>query len=141
MERTFSMIKPDAVQKGSIGGILQHIQEQGFRVVALKMTRMTKYQAENFYSIHRERPFFDSLTSYMSSGPVVAMVLERDHAIEHLRKTMGATDPAKAEPNTIRRLFGDNIEHNAIHGSDSLQSAQIEIPFFFSSWEILNIQG
>jgi nucleoside-diphosphate kinase len=105
------------------------------------MVHLTKAQAEAFYIVHRERPFYDSLTTYMSSGPIVVMVLERDDAIDHLRRVMGATDPAQAAPDTIRRLYGLNIERNAIHGSDSPESAASEISFFFSRWEILQTTG
>jgi nucleoside-diphosphate kinase len=140
-QQTLAIIKPDAVQRGLVGAILQRLEEEGFRIRALKMVHLTKAQAEAFYIVHRERPFYDSLTTYMSSGPIVVMVLERDDAIDHLRRVMGATDPAQAAPDTIRRLHGLNIERNAIHGSDSPESAASEISFFFSRWEILQTTG
>jgi nucleoside-diphosphate kinase len=140
-QQTLAIIKPDAVQRGLVGAILQRLEEEGFRIRALKMVHLTKAQAEAFYIVHRERPFYDSLTTYMSSGPIVVMVLERDDAIDHLRRVMGATDPAQAAPDTIRRLYGLNIERNAIHGSDSPESAASEISFFFSRWEILQTTG
>ncbi|MCS7311560.1 MAG: nucleoside-diphosphate kinase [Acidobacteria bacterium] len=140
-QQTLAIIKPDAVQRGLVGAILQRLEEEGFRIRALKMVHLTKAQAEAFYIVHRERPFYDSLMTYMSSGPVVVLVLERDDAIDYLRQVMGATDPAKAAPNTIRRLYGTNIERNAIHGSDSPESAAFEIPFFFSRWEIFQSSG
>jgi len=140
-QQTLAIIKPDAVQRGLVGAILQRLEEEGFRIRALKMVHLTKDQAEAFYIVHRERPFYDSLTTYMSSGPIVVMVLERDDAIDHLRRVMGATDPAQAAPDTIRRLYGLNIERNAIHGSDSPESAASEISFFFSRWEILQTTG
>ena len=131
MERTFAIIKPDAVGNGHIGKVLSRIEEEGFRIVAMRMLRMTSREAEGFYAVHRERPFFDSLTAYMSSGPVVTLVLERDDAIPHWRKTMGATDPGKAEPGTIRNRIGESIERNAVHGSDAPETAAVEIAYFF----------
>jgi nucleoside-diphosphate kinase len=131
MERTFAIIKPDAVGNGHIGKVLARVEEEGFRIVAMRMVRMTRREAEGFYAVHRERPFFDSLTAYMSSGPAVTMVLERDGAIAHWRKTMGATDPAKAEAGTIRKQIGESIERNAVHGSDAPETAAVEIAYFF----------
>ena len=131
MEKTFAIVKPDAVGNGHIGKVLSRIEDEGFRIVAMRMLHLTRGEAEGFYAVHRERPFFDSLTAYMSSGPVVALVLERDDAIPHWRKTMGATDPGKAEPGTIRKQIGESIERNAVHGSDAPETAAIEIAYFF----------
>ena len=131
MEKTFAIIKPDAVGNGHIGKVISRIEEEGFRVVAMRMVRMTRREAEGFYAVHRERPFFDSLTAYMSSGPAVTLVLERDDAIAHWRKTMGATDPGKAEAGTIRKQIGESIERNAVHGSDAPETAAVEIAYFF----------
>ena len=130
-ERTFSIIKPDAVAAKNAGVILSRIEQAGFRVVALQMRRLTRAEAEGFYHVHRERPFFGSLCDYMSSGPCITMVLERDNAIAHLRELMGATDPANAAPGTIRRDFAASIEANAIHGSDAPETAAFEIGYFF----------
>ena len=132
MEKTFAIIKPDAVGNGHIGKVLARIEEEGFRIVAMRMVRMTRAEAEGFYAVHRERPFFDSLTAYMSSGPAVTLVLERDDAIAHWRKTMGATDPAKADAGTIRKQIGESIERNAVHGSDAPETAAVEIAYFFN---------
>ena len=137
MERTFAIIKPDATAKHFTGRILQRIEEAGFQIRAMKTMRLTKQQAEGFYAVHRERPFFAGLTEFMSSGPIVAMVLEGPDAIKKWRTLMGATDPAKADAGTIRKDFGESIEQNAIHGSDSDENAAIEIAFFFSTSELL----
>ena len=137
MEQTFAIIKPDAVKAGHTGGILRMIEEAGFRIRGMKMMRMSKQQAEAFYEIHRERPFFGSLVTFMTEGPVVAMVLERENAIKHWRETMGATNPANAAPGTIRKKFAESIERNAVHGSDSPETAAQEIPFFFCMAELL----
>jgi nucleoside-diphosphate kinase len=131
MEKTFAIIKPDAVGNGHIGKVLARIEEEGFRIVAMRMVRMTCREAEGFYAVHRERPFFESLTTYMSSGPAVTLVLERDDAIAHWRRTMGATDPAKADAGTIRKQIGESIERNAVHGSDAPETAATEIAYFF----------
>ncbi len=136
MERTLSIIKPEAVEKGLVGKIVSILESSGMKIKGMKMVWMTKSQAESFYEVHKGKPFFDSLTSYMSSGPVVVMVLEGEDVIRRNREVMGATDPAKAAPGTIRNLYGENIERNAIHGSDSPQSAEREIRFFFSELEI-----
>jgi nucleoside-diphosphate kinase len=136
MQRTLSIIKPDGVRQGVAGRILDRLESEGFLIVGLKMIHMSKREAEGFYAIHRERPFFGSLTDFMSSGPSVVLVLEKDNAIAALRELMGATDPAKAAPGTIRKEFATDVEHNVIHGSDSAQSASIEIPFFFSALEL-----
>lgn len=133
--RTFTMIKPDAVGAGYTGAILKMIEEAGFRVVAMKKTQLTRERAAQFYAIHRERPFFNDLCTYMSSGPIVPMILEKENAVEDFRKLIGATDPQKAEPGTIRNLFAKSIEANAIHGSDSDANAELESNFFFSKTE------
>ncbi len=133
--RTFTMIKPDAVGNNHIGPILAKINEAGFRIVAMKYTRLTPELAGKFYEVHKERGFYNDLVSYMSSGPIVAAVLERENAVESFRKLIGATDPAKAEPGTIRNLFAKSIEANAVHGSDSDDNAAIEGNFFFSQME------
>ena len=132
IERTLAIIKPDAVSRGLVGKILAHIEEQGFRVRALKLVHLSKQAAQQFYQVHAERPFYDSLTTYMSSGPVVPMLLERENAIQSLRDLMGATNPQQAAPGTIRRDYGENIERNAIHGSDAAATAAVEIAFFFN---------
>src|SRR5204862_7719338 len=131
LERTFSIIKPDAVAGGHTGDILALLEQAGFRIVGLRMTRLSQQQAQGFYYVHRERPFFGSLVKFMTEGPAVLMVLEAENAIEKLRKVMGATDPAKAEEGTIRKRFGTNIERNAIHGSDGPDTAAFEISYFF----------
>jgi nucleoside-diphosphate kinase len=135
IEHTLAIIKPDAVSRGLVGKILARLEEHGFRVRALKLVRLSKQAAQQFYQVHAERPFYESLTTYMSSGPVVPMLLERDNAIQTLRDLMGATDPQRAEPGTIRRDYGENIERNAIHGSDASATAAVEIPFFFNHLE------
>ena len=135
IEQTLAIIKPDAVSRGLIGKILARIEEQGFRVRALRMVQLSKQTAQAFYRVHAERPFYESLTTYMSSGPVVPMLLERDAAIQSLRDLMGATNPQQAAPGTIRRDYGENIERNAIHGSDATATAVVEIAFFFSQFE------
>lgn len=132
---TLTMIKPHAVQKGYTGAILAKMAEAGFRVSALKLLKLTKERAEQFYSVHAERPFFNDLTTMMSSGSIVAAVLEKDNAVEDFRKFIGATDPANAETGTIRNLYGESIEKNAVHGSDSDENAAHEASFFFSHTE------
>ncbi len=132
---TFTMIKPDAVSNGHIGKILDKITEAGFSIVAMKYTRLSEETAGKFYDIHRERPFFKDLVDFMSSGPIVAAVLQKDNAVEDFRKLIGATDPKKAEPGTIRNLFAESIEANAVHGSDSDENAAIEAGFFFNQFE------
>ena len=136
IERTLSLIKPDAVQRNLTGEILAMIQGAGLKVVALKMIHMTKVQAEGFYAVHRERPFFDSLTEYMSSGPVVCVVLRGEDAVPRWRALMGATNPAQAEPGTLRHKYGQSLEANAVHGSDAAETAAFEIGYFFSGLEI-----
>jgi len=135
--RTFTIVKPDSVRKGNFGKIISRLESEGFRILGLKKAGLTKAQAQGFYSVHRERPFFGSLVEYMTSGPVYVAALERDNAVKHLREVMGATDPAKADAGTIRKDFGESIEQNAIHGSDSDENAAIEIAFFFSGAELL----
>jgi nucleoside-diphosphate kinase len=135
-ERTLSIVKPDAVEKGSAGAILARIEASGLKILALKMIQLTERQARGFYAVHKSRPFFDSLVKFMTSGPVVVSVLEGPDAIARYRKLMGATDPAKAEPGTLRKDFASDIERNAVHGSDGPATARIEIPFFFDSGEI-----
>ncbi len=141
LERTLAIIKPDAVERGLTGPIVQILEEAGFTIVTLKKVRLTKAQAQSFYDVHRERSFFDSLTSYISSGPSVALVLERDGAIEELRQLMGATDPAQAAPGTIRARWGESIERNSIHGSDGPETASVEMAFFFSDLERMGRLG
>jgi nucleoside-diphosphate kinase len=136
-ERTLTIVKPDAVGAGNAGAILAHLEKQGFRVAGLKRIRLSVEQARAFYAIHRERPFFDALVRFMTEGPVVVAALERDDAVRHLRKTMGATDSKKAESGTVRNLYGTNIERNAIHGSDSNENAAREVAFFFSEAELV----
>ncbi len=132
---TFTMIKPDAVANNYIGPILAKINEAGFRIVALKYTKLTAESAGKFYEVHKERGFYGELVDFMSSGPIVAAILEKDNAVEDFRKLIGATDPAKAEAGTIRNLFAKSIEANAVHGSDSDENAAIEGNFFFSQLE------
>ena len=133
--RTFTMIKPDATGANNTGAITKMIEEAGFRIVAMKKTALTKELAGKFYAIHKERGFFNDLCTYMSSGAIVPMILEKDNAVEDFRKLIGATDPTKAAPGTIRNLFAKSIEANAIHGSDSDENAAIEGAFFFSQFE------
>jgi len=129
------MIKPDAVANGHIGAIIDQITKAGFKIVAMKYTSLSPEMAGKFYDIHRERPFFKDLVAFMSSGPIVAAILEKDNAIEDFRNLIGATDPQKAAPGTIRNLFAKSIDANAVHGSDSDENAQIEGNFFFSAFE------
>ncbi|WP_287568324.1 nucleoside-diphosphate kinase [Thermodesulfobacterium sp.] len=140
MERTLVMIKPDGVQRNLIGKVISIFEEKGLKVVALKKVKLSKEQAKQFYAVHKERPFFESLTDYMSSGPVVAMVLEGEQAIKKVREIMGATDPKEAQEGTIRKLFAIDKEKNTVHGSDSPESAAKEIPFFFSEYELLSAE-
>lgn len=135
MEKTFAIIKPDAVRKNITGKIFAKIEENGFNIVAMKKLWLTKKQAEGFYAVHKGRPFFESLTEYMSSAPCVAMVLEKDGAIAAWRKLMGATNPANAEPGTIRKEFAVTLEQNSVHGSDAPETAEYEIKYFFSALE------
>jgi len=133
--RTFTMIKPDAVGAGNAGAIIKMIEEAGFRIVAMKKTQLTKERAGQFYEVHKERGFYNDLTTYMSSGAIIPMILEKENAVEDFRKLIGATDPTKAVPGTIRNLFAKSIEANAIHGSDSDENATVEGNFFFSTTE------
>jgi nucleoside-diphosphate kinase len=135
--RTFTIIKPDAVANGNAGAIMARLENEGFRILAGRMTRLSEAQARGFYAVHAERPFYEDLVAYMTSGPVWVMALERDDAVPHLRAVMGATNPAEAEPGSIRSEFGESIERNAIHGSDSDDNAAIESAFFFSTSELL----
>jgi nucleoside-diphosphate kinase len=132
---TFTMIKPDAVRNGNIGNILQMINKAGFRIVAMKYTRMSLDQAGKFYEIHKERPFYGELTEFMSSGPIVAAILEKSNAVADFRKLIGATNPAQADEGTIRKLYATSVGENAVHGSDSNENAAIEGNFFFSGLE------
>ena len=135
-ERTFSIVKPDAVKAGKTGEILARLEAAGFKLVAARMRHMTRAEAEGFYYVHKERPFFGSLCAFMSSGPCLTMVLERENAIAQLREVMGATDPAKAAAGTIRKDFASSIEQNAIHGSDAPETARFEIGYFFAGMEL-----
>lgn len=138
MERTLAIVKPDAVEAKQVGGILARIEEEGFSIVAMRMVRMTRREAEGFYAVHRERPFFESLCAFMSSGPAVVLVLEREDAISRWRLTMGATDPAKADDGTLRKRYGRSIERNAVHGSDAPETADDETAYFFRGVEKLH---
>jgi nucleoside-diphosphate kinase len=137
MQRTFAIIKPDAVESRMTGKILMRIEEAGFRIRAMRLHHLTKREAEGFYAVHRERPFFGGLTDFMSSGPCVLLALESPDAILKWRATMGVTDPAKAEPGTLRRDFGTSIERNATHGSDAPETAAFELGYFFRGMELL----
>jgi nucleoside-diphosphate kinase len=137
MERTFAIIKPDAVAAGKAGAILAKIEENGFKIRGAKMTRISQAQAEGFYGVHKERPFFKSLVTFMTEGPVVVLALERENAIAKWRELMGATNPANAAEGTIRKEFAESIERNAVHGSDAPETAAVEIPFFFATSELL----
>ena len=136
MQRTFSILKPDTVRKGQSGAILAMMEAAGFRIASIKKLSISKQQAAGFYAVHAQRPFFDSLTTYMSSGPIFVMVLEKDNAIADLRKLMGATNPANAEEGTIRRRFAASIEENSVHGSDAEDTASFEIGYFFAGYEL-----
>jgi nucleoside-diphosphate kinase len=133
--RTFTMVKPDAVGDGNSGAIIKMMQEGGFRIVAMKMLKLTPERAGQFYEVHKERPFYKDLCAYMSSGPIIAMILEKDNAVEDFRKLIGATDPSKAEEGTIRKLYARSIEANAVHGADSDENALREGNFYFSELE------
>lgn len=137
MSQTLAIIKPDAVAAGHAGEIIAHLEAASFRIVALRMTRLDTAQAGAFYAVHRERPFYESLVDFMTSGPVVPMVLEADDAVPALRSTIGATDPAEAEEGTVRALFAESKERNAIHASDSPENAETEIGFFFSRHQLI----
>ena len=137
MQRTLAIVKPDAVGKGLVGRILGRIEEEGFRIVALRMVRLSTGEAEGFYAVHRERPFFADLTAFMSSGPAVVLVLEAENAITRWREVMGATDPAQAAAGTIREQCGANIQNNAVHGSDAPETAATEIGYFFGGIDLI----
>lgn len=136
--RTFTMIKPDAVENGHIGAILNKINASGFKIVAMKYTKLTKEKAEKFYEVHSERPFYGELVSFMSRGPIVAAILEKENAVEEFRKLIGSTNPLEAEEGTIRNLYATSMGENAVHGSDSDENAEIEGAFHFSEEEILS---
>jgi nucleoside-diphosphate kinase len=137
MERTLAIIKPDAIAAGHAGEIIAIIEGEGFRILALRMERLTRAQAEGFYAVHRERPFFAGLVTFMTEGPVIVLALEREDAIRKWREVMGATDPAKAAGGTIRKRFGTSIERNATHGSDAPETADYELRFFFRAAELI----
>lgn len=137
MQRTLSIIKPDGVGKGLIGDVIRRFEKEGIRIVAMRMLRLTRREAEGFYAVHRERPFFGSLTEFMSSGSIVVMVLEGEEVIARNRELMGATDPKKAEKGTIRADFAHNVEQNIVHGSDAPETAEIEIRYFFSDLDLV----
>jgi len=136
METTFAIIKPDAVAKNHIGAILSIIENEGFKIKAIRMQRLSLNEAEGFYAVHKERPFFGSLVKFMTEGPVVLLALERENAVAHWRKVMGATNPANADAGTIRKLFAESIERNASHGSDSPENAAIELAWFFRAYDL-----
>ena len=137
MERTLTIIKPDAVASGNSGNILAHLEREGFRIVALRRMHLSTAQARAFYEVHRERPFYDSLVEFMTSGPVIAAALEAEDAVVGLRRTMGATNPEEADEGTIRAAYASSIERNAIHGSDSPENASLELSFFFSRADLI----
>jgi nucleoside-diphosphate kinase len=137
VERTFSIIKPDAVAAGQAGEILAMIQKAGFRILGLRMTRLSQAQARGFYAVHREKPFFDGLVKFMTEGPIIVMALEREDAVKGLREVMGATNPANAAEGTVRKRFASNIERNCIHGSDAPETAETELRFFFATAELI----
>lgn len=139
MEKTFSIIKPDAVKNGNTGKILAIVEENGFRIAAIRMTRLSKSQAEGFYAVHSERPFFNSLVTFMTEGPVVLLALEREDAVKKLREVMGATNPANAADGTIRKLFAESIERNSMHGSDAPETAAEELSYFFTGLDLKNL--
>jgi nucleoside-diphosphate kinase len=136
VQKTFSIIKPDAVESGNAGKILSLLEQNGFRVVALRMTKLSQPQAEGFYDVHRARPFFGSLVKFMTEGPVIVMALEREDAVKKLRDVMGATNPANAADGTVRKLYAESIERNAIHGSDAPETAAEELKYFFNAIEL-----
>ena len=137
IQRTFSIIKPDAVAAGHTGEILSTLEMEGFKILAMRMTRLTKPQAEGFYAVHRERPFFPGLVKFMTEGPIVVMALEREEAVAKLREIMGATNPADAAEGTIRKRYAESIERNCIHGSDGPDTAQVELAYFFGTVDLL----
>ena len=137
LERTLTIVKPDAVKKNAVGDIIEQFEKNGFRILAMKMLEISQHQAEQFYAVHASRPFYHSLTAFMSSGPIVALALEKENAIADLRKLMGATNPANAEEGTIRKKYAGSIEENAIHGSDAEDTAKFEIGYFFAGYELI----
>jgi nucleoside-diphosphate kinase len=137
VERTFSIVKPDAVSAGQTGAIVAMLEDAGFKILAMRMTRLTEAQARGFYDVHKERPFFSGLVKFMTEGPIVVMGLERENAVKHLRVVMGATNPANAAEGTIRKRFATDIERNCIHGSDAPETAEQELRFFFHTSELL----
>ena len=139
MSQTLAIIKPDAVASGKAGKILAHLEDAGFRIRSLRMTRLTPEQAGAFYAVHRERPFYGSLVAFMTSGPCIPMILEADGAVAKLRETIGATDPAKAAEGTVRKLYAESMERNAIHASDSDENAAVETAFFFASQDRIGL--
>jgi len=139
--RTLAILKPDCVRKNLIGKVVSHIQDAGFKVLGMKMVRLTKDSAGGFYEIHKERPFYNELLEYMTSGPCVPIALEKENAVEEFRKLIGATDPSKAAEGTIRKMYAENIEQNIVHGSDSDENAAKEISHFFTRKELLDING
>ena len=136
LQRTFTIVKPDAVKKNAVGDIIEQFEKNGFRIFAMKMLEISKHQAEQFYAVHAGKPFYNSLTNFMSSGPIVVLALEKENAIADLRKLMGATNPANAEEGTIRKKWADSIERNAIHGSDADDTARFELSYFFAGYEL-----
>jgi nucleoside-diphosphate kinase len=136
LERTLTIIKPDAVRRNAVGDIIEQFEKHSFRILAMKMLEISKHQAEQFYAVHAHRPFYNSLTEFMSSGPLVVLALEKENAIADLRKLMGATNPANAEEGTVRKKWGSSIEHNAIHGSDADETARFELSYFFAGYEL-----
>lgn len=137
VERTFSIIKPDAVAAGNTGNILALLQKSGFKIIGMRQTRLSEAQAQAFYAVHKERPFFNGLVTFMTEGPIVVLALERENAVKQLREVMGATNPANAADGTVRKLFATDIERNAIHGSDAPETAAVELTFFFTGAELL----
>ena len=136
LQRTLTIVKPDAVAKNAVGDIIEQFEKNGFRILAMKMLEISQHQAEQFYAVHASRPFYSSLTRFMSSGPIVTLALEKENAIADLRKLMGATNPANAEAGTIRKKWADSIERNAIHGSDADATARFELSYFFAGYEL-----
>jgi nucleoside-diphosphate kinase len=136
LQRTFTIVKPDAVKRNAVGDIIEQFEKNSFRIIAMKMLEISKHQAEQFYAVHASRPFYGSLTEFMSSGPIVVLALEKENAIADLRKLMGATNPANAEEGTIRKKWASSIEYNAIHGSDAEDTARFELSYFFAGYEL-----
>jgi len=136
VERTFSIIKPDAVAAGHAGEILTMLEQAGFRIIGMRMVKLTREQAEGFYAVHRERPFFPSLVNFMTEGPIIALALEREDCVKRLRDVMGATNPANAAERTVRKKFAESIERNCIHGSDAPETASVELAYFFSALDL-----